>query len=339
MPSLSSLPSPERRVENFRQLFTTIEEEIGQVIVGQYGVVRKILTAFFAGGHVLIESVPGLGKTLMAKSLSQALGLISKRIQFTPDLMPSDIVGTQVLSEGEDGRRYFEFKPGPVFANILLADEINRATPKTQSALLEAMEEQQVSVFGETHILTPPFLVLATQNPIEIEGTYPLPEAQLDRFLLKLVIHSPTADELTEILARTTTEAQYTIAPVLSADSAQSVVAEMQDLVREVLLAPPLSRYIARLIEAATPGNTNSPIPEVAQYLRYGPSPRGAQALALGAKVNALLDGRVHVSFEDVTDVALTALRHRCLLNFQAEAENISPDQIIELLLKKVAKK
>ena len=339
MPSLSSLPSPERRVENFRQLFTTIEEEIGQVIVGQYGVVRKILTAFFAGGHVLIESVPGLGKTLMAKSLSQALGLISKRIQFTPDLMPSDIVGTQVLSEGEDGRRYFEFKPGPVFANILLADEINRATPKTQSALLEAMEEQQVSVFGETHILTPPFLVLATQNPIEIEGTYPLPEAQLDRFLLKLVIHSPTADELTEILARTTTKAQYTIAPVLSADSAQSVVAEMQDLVREVLLAPPLSRYIARLIEAATPGNPNSPIPEVAQYLRYGPSPRGAQALALGAKVNALLDGRVHVSFEDVTDVALTALRHRCLLNFQAEAENISPDQIIELLLKKVAKK
>ena len=201
------------------------------------------------------------------------------------------------------------------------------------------MEEQQVTVFGETHTLTPPFLVAATQNPVEIEGTYPLPEAQLDRFLLKLVIESPSADEVAEILERTTKETQYRINPVLSADTAPAVIAEMQNLVREVLLAPPLSGYIARLIEAATPSNPNSPVPEVTHYLRYGPSPRGAQALTLGAKVNALLDGRVHVSFDDITDVALSALRHRCLLNFQAEAEGISADQIIELLLKQVPKK
>lgn len=338
--SASSLPlSSEQRVEHFRHIFATIEAEVGQVIVGQRNILRKILTAFFAGGHVLIESVPGLGKTLMAKSLSQTLALRAKRIQFTPDLMPSDIVGTQVLSEGADGKRYFEFKPGPVFANIVLADEINRATPKTQSAVLEAMEERQVTVFGETHTLTPPFLVLATQNPVEIEGTYPLPEAQLDRFLLKLIIDSPSADELTEILERTTKETQYGINPVLSEDSAPAVIAKMQNLVREVLLAPPLSFYIARLIEAATPNKPHSPVPEVTQYLRYGPSPRGAQALSLGAKVNALLDGRVNVSFDDITDVAHTALRHRCLLNFQAEAEGITADQIIALLLKQVPKK
>ncbi len=337
--SASSSPlSSEQRVEHFRHIFTTIEEEVGQLIVGQRNILRKILTAFFAGGHVLIESVPGLGKTLMAKSLSQSLALRAKRIQFTPDLMPSDIVGTQVLSEGTDGRRYFEFKPGPVFANIVLADEINRATPKTQSAVLEAMEEEQVTVFGETHPLTPPFLVVATQNPVEVEGTYPLPEAQLDRFLFKLIIESPSAGEVAEILERTTKETPYRIKPVLSVDTAPAVIAEMHTLVREVLLAPPLSSYIARFIEAATPSNPNSPVPEVTHYLRYGPSPRGAQALALGAKVNALLDGRVHVGFEDITDVALSALRHRCLLNFQAEAEGIRADQIIELLLKQVPK-
>ena len=329
-------PSVERRVERFRHVFTAIEQEVGRVIVGQRGVLRKILTALFAGGHVLLESVPGLGKTLMAKSLSEALALTAKRIQFTPDLMPSDIVGTQVLSEGADGRRSFEFKPGPVFTNILLADEINRATPKTQSAVLEAMEEQQVTVFGETHRLAPPFLVVATQNPVEIEGTYPLPEAQLDRFLLKLVIDSPTADELSEILDRTTTKTRHTVGQVLASDSAAGDIAEMQHLVREVLLAPPLAAYVARLVEAATPGNSRTPVPEVPQYLRYGPSPRGAQALALGAKVNALLDGRVNVGFADIADVAYPALRHRCLLNFQAEAEGITADQIIDALLRQV---
>ena len=329
-------PSAEQRVQRFRHVFTAIEQEVGRVIVGQRGVLRKILTALFAGGHVLLESVPGLGKTLMAKSLSQALALTAKRIQFTPDLMPSDIVGTQVLSEGGDGQRSFAFKPGPVFTNILLADEINRATPKTQSAVLEAMEERQVTVFGETHRLAPPFLVVATQNPVEIEGTYPLPEAQLDRFLFKLVIDSPTANELGEILDRTTTEARHTAGPVLTPDSAAGDIADMQNLVREVLLAPPLAAYVARLVEAATPGNPRTPVTEVPRYLRYGPSPRGAQALALGAKVNALLDGRVNVSFADIADVAHPSLRHRCLLNFQAEAEGIAADRIIDALLQQI---
>ena len=331
-------PSVEQRVERFRDVFTAIEREVGRVIVGQRDVLRKILTALFAGGHVLLESVPGLGKTLMAKSLSEALALTAKRIQFTPDLMPSDIVGTQILSEGTDGQRSFAFKPGPVFTNILLADEINRATPKTQSAVLEAMEERQVTVFGETHRLAPPFLVVATQNPVEIEGTYPLPEAQLDRFLFKLVIDSPTADELGEILDRTTTEARHTAGPVLVPDSAAGDIADMQNLVREVLLAPPLATYVARLVEAATPGNPRTPVAEVPRYLRYGPSPRGAQALALGAKVNALLDGRVNVSFDDIADVAHPALRHRCLLNFQAEAEGIAADRIIDALLRQIPK-
>jgi MoxR-like ATPase len=334
----SHMLPPAERVKEFCHLFSTIEEEVGRVIVGQRTVVRKVLTAFFASGHVLLEGVPGLGKTLMVKSLSQALGFGFKRIQFTPDLMPSDIVGTQVLTEGNGGR-LFEFKRGPIFANIVLADEVNRATPKTQSALLEAMEEHQVSVFGETYQLEPPFFVLATQNPIEIEGTYPLPEAQLDRFFFKLIVHPPTSVELTEILARTTTDAHYLIEPVLPASRAQALVEEIKALVRQVLLAPPLSSYIARLIAAATPGDEQAAIPEVAQYLRYGPGPRGAQAMTLGAKVNALLDGRGNVSFEDIADVALPALRHRCLLNFQAEAENINADQILTVLLKKVSKR
>jgi len=329
---------PEERVKEFRRLFTAIEEEVGRVIVGHRDVVRKVLTAFFAGGHVLLEGVPGLGKTLIVKSLGQALGLSFKRIQFTPDLMPSDIVGTQVLSEGA-GERHFEFKRGPVFANIVLADEVNRATPKTQSAVLEAMEEQQVTVFGEPYRLESPFFVLATQNPIEIEGTYPLPEAQLDRFLFKLIVRPPNSVELSEILARTTADMRYQIRPMLLADQAQALVEEMKTLVRQVLLAPPLSSYVARLIAAATPGDDQSPVPEVTQYFRYGPGPRGAQAITLGAKVNALLDGRVNVSFDDITDVTLPALHHRCLLNFQAEAENVGADQILAVLLKKVARR
>ncbi|MGH7963201.1 MAG: AAA family ATPase [Candidatus Binatia bacterium] len=332
---------PEDRVREFRRLVTTIEEEVSRVIVGHREVVRQLLLAFCAGGHVLIEGVPGLGKTLMVKSLSQASGLSFKRIQFTPDLMPSDIVGTQVLSssDGAAGERHFEFKRGPVFANIVLADEINRATPKTQSAVLEAMEEQQVTVFGETYKLEPPFFVLATQNPIEIEGTYTLPEAQLDRFFFKLIVHSPNSIELEEILARTTAGVNYQIKQIPPAGRAQTLVEEMKSLVRQVLLAPPLSNYVARLITAATPGNTQAPIPEVNQYFRFGPSPRGAQTLALGAKVNALLDGRGNVSFDDVATITLPALRHRCLLNFQAEAEDVTTDQILEIVLKKVAKR
>ncbi len=221
----------------------------------------------------------------------------------------------------------------------MLADEVNRATPKTQSAILEAMEEQQVTVFGETYRLESPFFVLATQNPIEIEGTYPLPEAQLDRFLFKLIVRPPNSVELSEILARTTADMRYQIRPMLLADQAQALVEEMKTLVRQVLLAPPLSSYVARLIAAATPGDDQSPVPEVTQYFRYGPGPRGAQAITLGAKVNALLDGRVNVSFDDITDVTLPALRHRCLLNFQAEAENVGADQILAVLLKKVARR
>lgn len=327
---------PEERIREFIRVFRLIEEEVAQVIVGQRDIVRKVLTSFFAGGHVLLEGAPGLGKTLMVKTFSGALGLNFKRIQFTPDLMPSDIVGTQILSEGV-GERHFAFKPGPVFANIVLADEVNRATPKTQSALLEAMEEQQVSVFGETHPLESPFFVLATQNPIEIEGTYPLPEAQLDRFLFKLLVRPPTAIELMQILARTTTESRYEVKPILPPERARTMVEEMKALVRQVVLAPPLSSYIAQLIAATTPGDEHAKA-EVTQYLRYGPGPRGAQALALGAKVNALLDNRANVSFGDVTEMVLPALRHRCLLNFQAEAENVSADHILLNVLKTVPK-
>ena len=329
------IQADEDRIQRFCQLFSSLEEEVGRVIVGNREIVRKVLTAFFAGGHVLLESAPGLGKTLLMKSLSQAVTLGAKRIQFTPDLMPSDIVGTEVLSES-DGERYFEFKPGPVFTHIVLADEVNRATPKTQSAILEAMEEHQVSVFGQTHRLPPPFFVMATQNPIEIEGTYPLPEAQLDRFLFKLIIHSPNTLELTEILNRTTTEQHYEVRALLdSEEQAAAQVEQLKGLVREVLLAPPLNHYIARLIASATPSNAEA-LPEINQYLRYGPSPRGAQAITLGAKVNALLDKRVNVSYEDIADVALPALRHRCLLNFQAEAEGIHADSLVEMLLQKV---
>jgi MoxR-like ATPase len=327
--------TPEERVQQFRQIFSAIEKEVGQVIVGQRDPVRKMLIAFFAGGHILIEGVPGLGKTLTVKSISEALGLSFKRIQFTPDLMPSDIVGTQILAES-DHQRYFEFKKGPIFANIILADEINRATPKAQSAVLEAMEEQQVTVFGETHKLTPPFFILATQNPLELEGTYPLPEAQMDRFFFKVVIHAPSPEELKVILNRTTYVTRYQIKEVLPLAKAPHIVEAMKALVREVFLAPPLEDYLVRFVTAATPGSRTASFPEVNEYFRFGPSPRGAQALTLGAKVNALLDGRVNVSYEDIADVVLPALRHRCLLNFQAEAENVMSDQILEMLLKKV---
>ena len=244
---------PEERIKEFIRVFRSIEDEVGRVIVGQREIVRKVLTSFFAGGHVLLEGAPGLGKTLLVKTLSHALGLNFKRIQFTPDLMPSDIIGTQILSEGA-GERHFAFKQGPIFAHIVLADEINRATPKTQSALLEAMEEHQVSVFGETYPLESPFFVLATQNPIEIEGTYPLPEAQLDRFLFKLLVRPPTAMELTEILARTTTESRYEAKPILPSGPARTIVEEMKTLVRQVVLAPPLkspSTFVMVLAHAA----------------------------------------------------------------------------------------
>jgi len=322
--------------EKYREQFSLLETEVKKVIVDHADVIRKILIAFFSGGHVLLEGVPGLGKTLLIKSLSRALGLSFKRVQFTPDLMPSDITGTQVLTES-DGRREFQFKQGPIFAQVVLADEINRATPKTQSAVLEAMEERQVTVFGETYPLESPFMVLATQNPIELEGTYPLPEAQLDRFFFKLLVSSPAPEELMEILHRTTGEALQGASQVLPNNGAEIIV-EMQRLLRQVLMAPPLEDYVVRLVHATHPTaqKGDGSVPEVGAYLRFGSSPRGAQAIILGAKGNALAEGRVHVSYEDIEAVIYPALRHRLILNFQAEAENVGADQILAAVIKKI---
>jgi MoxR-like ATPase len=324
--------SARERVERFRRCFSAIEDEVGKVIVGHRGVVRKVLAAFFAGGHVLLEGVPGLGKTLIVRSVSGALGLSFKRIQFTPDLMPSDIIGAQILTENAAGRE-FHFRPGPIFAHIVLADEINRASPKTQSAVLEAMQERQVTAFGETYPLLEPFFVLATQNPIELEGTYPLPEAQLDRFFFKLLVEPPGPVDLKEILARTTTERHPVTGPVFPSETAHATIAEMRQLVRQVLIAPPLEDYVVALIAATTP-HTSTAIPAVNNYVRFGPGPRAAQALVLGAKVSALLDGRAHASFEDVVDGVLPALRHRLILSFQAEAENVDADTLLTEVLR-----
>ena len=321
--------------EQFHQTFKRIEAEVQKVIVGHHDLIRRILIAFFAGGHVLLEGVPGLGKTLLVKSLSQALGMSFKRIQFTPDLMPSDIVGTEVLTEN-NGRREFQFKRGPVFAHVVLADEINRATPKTQSAVLEAMEEKQVTVFGESHVLESPFIVLATQNPIELEGTYPLPEAQLDRFFFKLIVSPPAPAELKEILKRTTGTTSGEVGKVLPDDGGR-LVREMQQLLRQVMIAPPIEDYVVRLVHATQPESSDGATkPGMKQYIRFGASPRGAQAVILGAKGYALTEQRVHVSYEDIERVLRSALRHRIILNFQAEAENITTDQVLADILKQV---
>ena len=322
--------------EQFCEVYASLEREIKKIIVGHDDIIRKVFIAFFAGGHVLLEGVPGLGKTLLIKSMSRALGLSFKRIQFTPDLMPTDIIGTEVLTEN-NGTRDFQFKKGPIFAQLVLADEINRATPKTQSAVLEAMEERQVTVFGETHALEFPFMVLATQNPIELEGTYSLPEAQLDRFFFKLLVAPPSPKELREILNRTTGMGVDELEPVLGPDS-NGMLKEMTGLLRQVLIAPPIEEYVVRLVHMTQPTGKKGrdAIPEVEEYLRFGPSPRGAQALILGAKGHALLEGRAHVSYDDIDAVVLPSLRHRLLLNFQAEAENVSTDQILEVVLGKV---
>lgn len=321
--------------ERFKEIFHQLEAEVRKVIVGHEDVIRKVLIAFFAGGHILLEGVPGLGKTLLVKTLSHALGVSFKRIQFTPDLMPSDIVGTQVLAE-ENGHREFQFKKGPIFAHVVLADEINRATPKTQSAVLEAMEENQVTVFGASYALESPFMVLATQNPIELEGTYPLPEAQLDRFFFKLLVSPPSPGELREILKRTTGTESAAVAQVFSED-AGPLIRAMKQLLRQVLIAPPIEDYVVRLVHATHPtGNGGNPTAPVKQYLRFGSSPRGAQSAILGAKGNALAEGRVHVSYADVEKVIYPALRHRVILNFQAEAENVNSDQILAEVIKQL---
>ena len=321
----------ELSVSEFRQTAANIEAQIGRVIVGQREVVRHVLVTIVAGGHVLLEGVPGLGKTMLVRTLSDVLDLKFSRIQFTPDLMPADIVGTDILEDAADGRRAFRFQPGPVFANLVLADEINRATPKTQSALLEAMQEHTVTVAEKSYKLTEPFFVMATQNPIEMEGTYPLPEAQLDRFLFKVNVTFPSSGELVDILTRTT--GQELARASRAADGA--AILAMSALARAVPAPTHVSDYVARLVVATHPENSAAP-ETVKRFVRYGSSPRGAQALMLGAKVTALLVGRYNVAFEDIRAVAFAALRHRLLLNFEAQAEGMAADSIIEELLKAV---
>jgi MoxR-like ATPase len=323
---------PELSPTQFREIATRIEAEVGKYIVGQREVIRHTLICLVAGGHALLEGVPGLGKTMLVRMLSRALDLKFARIQFTPDLMPADIVGTDILEETEDGRREFRFQPGPVFTNLLLADEINRATPKTQSALLEAMQERTVTVANRSYPLEPPFMVLATQNPIEMEGTYPLPEAQLDRFLFKVNVVYPSSQELVEILNRTTGEVEPEVEVV--ADGA--AVLAMGTLARQVPVASPVSDYAARLVIATRPEDDAAP-EMVRRYVRYGSSPRGAQALILGGKVTALLAGRYNVAFEDLRAVAPAALRHRILLNFEGQAEGVSTDDVVGEVVKAVA--
>src|SRR6267143_2409794 len=301
--------STEEQIQSFRQTHAALRAEIGKVIVGNDAIVEGTLIAIFAGGHVLLEGVPGLGKTLLVRTLSEVLELSFNRIQFTPDLMPADILGTNLVVENPDGRREFQFQRGPIFAHLILADEINRATPKTQSALLEAMQEHQVTAGGELRRLNEPFFVMATQNPIDQEGTYPLPEAQLDRFFFKILVGYPSADELSEVLTRTTTGAKATVEKVLNREA----LIELMNLVREVPVASHVKDYAVRLVLATHP-RTDTAAPISSQYLRFGSSPRGGQTLILAGKVRALTQGRFNVSFDDIEVVARAAMRHRLIL-------------------------
>ena len=323
--------TPEK-IQSFRDAFNKLRAEIGKVIVGHQEIVDGTLTSLFSGGHVLLEGVPGLGKTLLVRTLSEVMDLSFSRIQFTPDLMPADILGTNLVMEGPDGRRAFEFQRGPVFAHLVLADEINRATPKTQSAMLEAMQEKQVTAGGSVRKLAEPFFVLATQNPIDQEGTYPLPEAQLDRFFVKLVVGYPTAGDLSEILTRTTEGHKATVEKIMDG----ATLLDFQQLVRQVPVASHVKDFAVRLVLATHP-KSETAAPVTNQYLRFGSSPRGAQTLILAGKVRALAQGRFNVSFEDIQSAALPALRHRLIPNFEAEAEGITTDHIIKQILRDVA--
>jgi MoxR-like ATPase len=319
--------------QQFRDTTAAIEAEVGKVIVGQSDVVRHVLICVIAGGHALLEGVPGLGKTMLIKTLADALELQFARIQFTPDLMPADIVGTEMLDETPEGRRQFRFQPGPVFANFVLADEINRATPKTQSALLEAMQEQSVTVAKHTYKLDEPFFVLATQNPIEMEGTYPLPEAQLDRFMFKINVEFPSSAELANILNRTTGQQVPSAGRVIGG----AQILDLRRLARLIPVPSHVTDFVARLVVATHPEQASAP-PLTRKYVRYGSSPRGAQALILGAKITALLAGRLNVAYADVAAVAPAALRHRLLLNFEGQAEGITTDAVVAELLRSVEK-
>lgn len=326
--------SMQQRAEEFRNRYTAVREQIGRVIVGHDEIVHGVLTSLLIGGHCLLEGVPGLGKTLLVRTLAQALDLDFNRIQFTPDLMPADILGTNMVVETPEGRRIFEFQKGPIFTQICLADEINRATPKTQSAMLETMQEGTVTAAGTRFELKKPFFVLATQNPIEQEGTYPLPEAQLDRFLFKLVVGYSSREELATIIDRTTRG--VSIEPEKVMDGVE--ILKWQKLIREVILARHVQDYVVRLTLATHPAGPFA-LSITNQYLRWGASPRGAQTIALAAKVRALLEGRYNVSFEDVRRVYLPALRHRVILNFEAQAEGIDTDHVLLEILEKLPEK
>jgi MoxR-like ATPase len=334
---MTNTPTAPITLDTFSDLAQTIEREVKRVIVGQDDIVRNTLICILAGRHALLEGVPGLGKTMLIRTLADTLDLKFSRVQFTPDLQPPDILGTDILQEQEDGRRERVFQAGPIFANLVLADEINRATPKTQSALLEAMQERTITIFNRNYKLDPPFFVLATQNPLEMEGTYPLPEAQLDRFMFKVNVVFPSLEDLIGILERTTGAAEPRAGKV--ADGAQ--VIEMGKLALNVPIEPRVTEYVARVVMATHPDHASAPR-MVKEYVRYGASPRGAQAIIIGAKIHALLDKRkgdnFNVRFEDVDAVAPAALRHRLLLNFEGMAEAINPDTVIAEAIKATPK-
>ncbi|HEU4327693.1 MAG TPA: MoxR family ATPase [Roseiflexaceae bacterium] len=333
MSAPQTAPHPASRIspEEFRQRAAAIEAEVGLVIVGQRDLIRQTLITLIAGGNALLEGVPGLAKTTLVRTLADVIDCGFSRIQFTPDLMPADIVGTTLISEDDSGRKAFRFEPGPIFANLILADEINRATPKTQSALLEAMQERTVTVAKTIHKLASPFFVLATQNPLEMEGTYPLPEAQLDRFFFKVLVPFPSASDLVEIANRTTSNRPPQPRKVANA----ALIVEMQNLARSVPIASHVLAYAARLITATHPEDKDAPA-ITRQYVRYGASPRGMQGLILAGKIMALLDGRFNVAFADLKLAALPVLRHRVVLNFEAQAEGIVPDDVVRQIVETV---
>ncbi len=329
-------------VSDFARTFRRIQTEIHKAIIGHEEAVEELLSALFAGGHVLIEGVPGTGKTTLVKTLGLALNLSFGRIQFTVDLMPADITGARVIISGADGHREFSFQPGPIFCHILLGDEINRATPKTQSALLEAMAELQVTVGANTYPLAAPYFVMATLNPIEMEGTYPLPEAQLDRFLFKVRLGYPGEDELVRIIASATGPAAAGIEPIFPAGEAAARLEGLKRLVREVLVAPPIEQYAARMVRATQPHNsralgdlhTRLRVDVVDRYVSFGSSPRGALALIMGAKVRAMLDGRANIAYDDIDRLAHAALEHRIMLNYAAHSDNVDTAQIVDQVVK-----